>query len=96
MGRASTMRYLIEHGDLCIAIAQNRLASVNRTMAALRGDQHVKVRSPSKALGMQHTTARTTVPQGQHSELVMRIVEALREQNDRAAENELGWATSKS
>lgn len=41
----------VEQGELAIATAQNRLSSVNRTMAALRGDQYVKVPSPSKALG---------------------------------------------
>lgn len=54
-------------------------------MAALRGDQYVKVPSPSDALGMQRTTVRTTAPQGQDHEQVMRIVEALREQHPRAA-----------
>lgn len=49
---------LVEHGDLAISTAQNRLSSVNRTMAALRGDQYVKVPSPSKALGMQRTGVR--------------------------------------
>lgn len=72
---AAHLRHLVERGDLAIATAQNRLSSVNRTMAALRGDQYVKVRSPSKALEMQRTTIRTTVPQGQHREHVQRIVD---------------------
>jgi integrase len=76
---------LVERSDLAIATAQNRLSSVNRTMAALRGDQYVKVPSPSKALGMQRTTVRTTAPQGNDREQVMRVVEALRDQNPRAA-----------
>jgi hypothetical protein len=54
-------------------------------MAALRGNQYVKVPSPSTALGMQRTTVRTTAPQGQAHEQVMRIVEALRQQHPRAA-----------
>jgi hypothetical protein len=45
----------------------------------------VKVPSPSKALEMQRTTIRMTVPQGQDREHVMRIVDAFREQHPRAA-----------
>lgn len=82
---AAHLRHLVERGDLAIATAQNRLSSVNRTMAALRGDQYVKVPSPSKALEMQRSTIRMTVPQGQDREYVMRIVDALREQHPRAA-----------
>ncbi|MDY7567480.1 integrase domain-containing protein [Pseudomonas sp. RTC3] len=82
---AAHLHHLVERGDLAIATAQNRLSSVNRTMAALRGDQYVKVPSPSKALEMQRTTIRMTVPQGQDREHVMRIVDALREQHPRAA-----------
>ncbi|MHC5131408.1 integrase domain-containing protein [Pseudomonas glycinis] len=82
---AAHLRHLVERGDLTIATAQNRLSSVNRTMAALRGDQSVKVPSPSKALEMQRTTIRTTVPQGQDREHVMRILDALRKQHPRAA-----------
>lgn len=79
------LRHLIECGDLAIATAQNRLSSVNRTMAALRGDQYVKVPSPSKALGMERTTVRTTSPQGQNRERVMRVIDALYERHPRAA-----------
>jgi hypothetical protein len=50
---AGHLRLQVDQGELAIATAQNRLSSVNRTMAALRGDQAVKVPSPSKALGMQ-------------------------------------------
>jgi hypothetical protein len=50
-------------------------------MAALRGNQYVKVPSPSKALGTQRITVRTTNPQGQDHE----TVDALREQHPRAA-----------
>jgi integrase len=83
---AGHLRQKVELGELAIATAQNRLSSVNRTMAALRGDQYVKVPSPSKALGMRRTTVRTTAPQGQDREQLMRIVEALREhQMPRAA-----------
>jgi hypothetical protein len=46
-------------------------------MAALRGDQYVKVPSPSKALGMKGTEVRESVPQGQDREHVQRIVDAL-------------------
>ncbi|MNQ71647.1 hypothetical protein D3C85_863260 [compost metagenome] len=45
---AGHLRQQVEQGE--IATAQNRLSSVNRAMPALRGDQHVKVPSPSKAL----------------------------------------------
>lgn len=55
-------------------------------MAALRGDQYVKVPSPSKALGMRRTNVRLSVPQGQDREQVKRIVNALCEnQYPRAA-----------
>jgi hypothetical protein len=55
-------------------------------MAALRGDQHVKVPSPSKALGMQRTSVRCSVPQGQDREHAKRIVDVLCEhQQPRAA-----------
>src|SRR5689334_8075403 len=64
------LRQQSEQGSICIATAQNRLSSVNRTMAALRGDQYVKVPSPSKALGLQRTTVRTAAPQGQDREQV--------------------------
>ena len=74
---AGHLRQQVEQGELAIATAQNRLSSVNRTMAALRGDQYVKVPSPSKALGMRRTTVRRSVPQGQDREQVKRIVEVL-------------------
>jgi integrase len=74
---AAYLRGLVEHGDLAISTAQNRLSSVNRTMSALRGDQYVKVPSPSKALGMQRIGVRQSVPQGQDREHIQRIVEAL-------------------
>ncbi|WP_025996613.1 integrase domain-containing protein [Pseudomonas viridiflava] len=74
---ARHLRQQVEQGELAIATAQNRLSSVNRTMAALRGDQYVKVPSPSEALGMQRTSVRSSVPQGQDHEQVKRVVEAL-------------------
>lgn len=83
---AGYLRHQVEQGELAIATAQNRLSSVNRTMAALRGDQHVKVPSPSKALGMQRTSVRCSVPQGQDREHAKRIVDVLCEhQQPRAA-----------
>ena len=82
---AGHLRQQVEQGVIGIATAQNRLSSVNRTMAALRGDQYVKVPSPSKALEIQRTTVRTNIPQGQDREQVMRIIDALREQHPRAA-----------
>ncbi|VVN65911.1 hypothetical protein PS687_05217 [Pseudomonas fluorescens] len=74
---ATYVRDLVKRGDLAISTAQNRLSTVNRTMAALRGDQHVKLPSPSKALGMQRSGVRYSVPQGQDREQVNQIVDAL-------------------
>jgi hypothetical protein len=67
---AEHLGHQVEHGDLAIATAQNRLSSVNRTMAALRSDQSVKVPSPNKALGMRRNTVCVVVPQGQDREQV--------------------------
>lgn len=77
LGYAGHLRQQVEQGAIGIATAQNRLSSVNRTMAALRGDQSVKVPSPSKALGMQRTSVRCSVPQGQDREQIKRIVDVL-------------------
>jgi integrase len=74
---AAYLRDVVGRGDLAVSTAQNRLSSVNRTMAALRGDQHVKLPSPSKALGMQRTGVRQSVPQGQDRGQVKQIVDAL-------------------
>lgn len=74
---AAYLRDAVECGSLAISTAQNRLSSVNRTMAALRGDQYVKLPSPSKALGMQRTVVRQSVPQGQDREQVKQIFDAL-------------------
>jgi len=83
---AGHLRQQVEQGELAIATAQNRLSSVNRTLAALRGDQYVKVPNPSKALGMRRTSVRCSVPQGQDPEHVKQIVDALCEhQMPRAA-----------
>ena len=83
---AGHLRQQVEQGAIGIATAQNRLSSVNRNMAALRGDQYVKVPSPSKALGMRRTSVRRSLPQGQDREHVKRIVEVLCEhQMQRAA-----------
>ncbi|RAS23612.1 MULTISPECIES: integrase domain-containing protein [unclassified Pseudomonas] len=82
---AAYLRDVIRRGDLAISTAQNRLSSVNRTMAALRGDQYVKLPSPSKALGMQRTGVRHSVPQGQDREHVKQIVNALCSQHHQRA-----------
>ncbi|WP_153774952.1 integrase domain-containing protein [Pseudomonas sp. MNR3A] len=74
---AAYLRDLIRRGGLAVSTAQNRLSSVNRTMTALRGDQYVKLPSPGKALGMQRTGVRQSVPQGQDREQVKQIVDAL-------------------
>jgi len=74
---AAYLRDVVRRGDLAISTAQNRLSSVNRTMAALRGDQHVKLLSPSKALAMQRTGVRHSVPQGQDRDQIKQIVDTL-------------------
>lgn len=38
-------------------------------MAALRGDQYVKVPSPSKALGMRRMSVRRSVPQAKTADV---------------------------
>ncbi|WP_069943217.1 integrase domain-containing protein [Pseudomonas putida] len=74
---AAYLRDVVSRGDLAVSTAQNRLPSVNRTMAALRGDQHVKLPSPSKALDMQRSGVRHSVPQGQDRKQVKQIVDVL-------------------
>ncbi|AVU78276.1 MULTISPECIES: integrase domain-containing protein [Pseudomonas] len=74
---AGHLRQQVEQGAIGIATAQNRLSSVNRTLAALRGDQYMRAPSPSKALGMQRSGIRSEVPQGQDRAQVKRIVEVL-------------------
>jgi hypothetical protein len=82
---AAYLRDVVGRGDLAINTAQNRLSSVNRTMAALRGDQHVKLPSPNKALGMQRTGVRHSIPQGQNCAQVKQIVDALCSRDQRRA-----------
>lgn len=77
---AAYLRQQIQQGELCIATAQNRLSSVNRTLAALRGDQDVRIASPSQALGQKRSTIRTRAPDGQDHQQVRRVIEALGEQ----------------
>lgn len=80
------LRQQILQGELCIATAQNRLSSVNRTLAALRGDQAMKIGSPSQALGMQRSTVRTSAPNGQDRQSLKRLMEALTvKQHERVA-----------
>lgn len=74
---AAYLRDAVGRSNLAVSTAQNRLSSVNRTMAALRGDQYVKLSSPSKALGMQRNWVRKSVPQDQDREQVEQIVDAL-------------------
>jgi hypothetical protein len=84
--RDTLMRYAIyvreqvDQGNVGIATAQNRLSSVNRTMAALRGDQYVKIPSPSRALGLRRSGVRSNAPQGQDRVQVAQIVQTLSEQ----------------
>jgi hypothetical protein len=79
MRYATHMREQVNQGNVGIATAQNRLSSLNRTMAALRGDQYVKIPSPSKALGLQRSGVRSEVPQGQDRVQVRLIAQALSE-----------------
>ena len=74
---AAYLRDVFGSGALAISTAQNRLSSVNTTMAALRGDQRVKLPSRSKALSMQRTGGRHSVPQGQDRAQVQQIVDVL-------------------
>lgn len=74
------LRQQIQQGELCIATAQNRLSSVNRTLAALRGDQNVRIISPSQALGQQRCTIRMHTPDGQDQKQLQRLLQALVEQ----------------
>ena len=76
---AAYLRQQIQQGELCIATAHNRLSSVNRTLAALRGDQDVRIASPSQALGQKRSTVRTRAPDGQDHQQVRRVLEALGE-----------------
>jgi integrase len=83
---AAYLRQQIQQGELCIATAQNRLSSVNRTLAALRGDQDVRIASPSQALGLRRSSVRTRAPDGQDRQQVRRVLEVLGVQHqDRVA-----------
>ena len=79
MRYAFHLREQVDQGNVGIATAQNRLSSVNRTMAALRGDQYVKIPSPSKALGLQRSSVRSEAPQGQDRAQIELIARALSE-----------------
>ncbi|PJH86262.1 MULTISPECIES: integrase domain-containing protein [Pseudomonas] len=81
MRYATYVREQVDQGSIGIATAQNRLSSVNRTMAALRGDQYVKVSSPSKALGLQRSSVRGEAPQGQDRAQIELIARALSERS---------------
>jgi len=83
---AAYLRQQILQGELCIATAQNRLSSVNRTLAALRGDQDVRIASPSQTLGQKRSNVRARAPDGQDYQQVWRAIEALgKQQQERAA-----------
>ncbi|AQT07557.1 phage integrase family protein [Pseudomonas protegens] len=77
---ATYLRQQIQQGNIRIATAQNRLSSVNRTLAALRGDQEVRVISPSQALGQQRSNVRSKAPDGQDRKQVQRVLQVLAEQ----------------
>ncbi|MBJ2281515.1 MULTISPECIES: integrase domain-containing protein [Pseudomonas] len=79
MRYAVHVREQVDQGNVGIATAQNRLSSVNRTMAALRGDQYVKIPSPSKTLGLQRSSVRGEAPQGQDRAQIELIARALSE-----------------
>ncbi|WLI05844.1 integrase domain-containing protein [Pseudomonas sp. FP597] len=81
MRYATYVREQVDGGNIGIATAQNRLSSVNRTMAALRGDQYVKIPSPSKALGLQRSSVRGEAPQGQDRAQIELIARALSERS---------------
>lgn len=77
---AGYLRQQIQQGELCIATAQNRLSSVNRTLAALRGDQKMRIISPSQTFGLQRSTVRIRVPDGQDLQQVRRVMQVLIDQ----------------
>ena len=81
MRYAAYVRQQVDQGSVGIATAQNRLSSVNRTMAALRGDQYVKIPSPSKALGLQRSSVRSEARQGQDRAQIELIARALSERS---------------
>ena len=77
MHYAAHVREQVDQGNIGIATAQNRLSSVNRTLAALRGDQNIRIGSPSKALGLLRSSVRIEAPLGQDREQVERVARAL-------------------
>ncbi len=79
-GYVAYLRQQIQQGNLCIATVQNRLSSVNRTLYALRGDQDMRIISPSQALGQQRSNVRTRAPDGQDHQLIQRMLHTLDEQ----------------
>ncbi len=80
------LRQQIQQGELCIATAQNHLSSVNRTLAALRCDQDMRVISPSQALVQHRSNVRTRAPDGQDYQDVQRVALSLVEhQHERVA-----------
>lgn len=80
------LRQQILQGELCITTAQKRLSSVNRTLAALRGDLDVRIVSPSQALGQQRSIVRTRAPDGQDYQNVQRVAQVLaQQQHERVA-----------
>jgi len=80
------LRQQIQQGELCIATAQNRLSSVNRTLAALRGDHDLRIISPSQALGQHRSNVRTSAPDGKNYQDVHRVALTLvKHQHERVA-----------
>ena len=79
------MREQVDQGNVGIATAQNRLPSVSRTLAALRGDQYAKIPSPSKVLGLQRSNVRSEAPQGQDRLQVRLIARALSDRQKRVS-----------
>lgn len=84
MRYAFHLREQVDQGNVGIATAQNRLSSVNRTMAALRGDKYVKIPSPIKALGLQRSGVRSEAPQGQDRVQIELIAQALSERGQQS------------
>lgn len=72
---AAYLHDMVGRGYLAISTVQNRLSSVNRTLAALGGDQCVKLPGSSKALGMQRIGGRHSVARGQDREQVKQVVD---------------------
>lgn len=66
----------VADGELAVAYAQNLLSTVNVVMAALRGDDTVRV-SPAALVG-QRGNVRTTAPAGLDRAVVERAADALR------------------